>query len=199
MSGSLVRRASSNLALVVAGVFVALLLAELAIRVVGLPTQFGRLISLYGLEPRETDGVVLWDSHELEQRYGDEDLARFERATDAVKIVGLGDSIMFGVGQPAEATYLAHASRLLSEHSPRPVEILNLAIPGYNTAQENAVHAEISDRLRPDLVLVHYWADDSRQYRYFRGYVVPFGDMLDDGGRWQALKDLWHIARALGF
>jgi lysophospholipase L1-like esterase len=181
-----VRRASTNAALVVGSTVAAILVVELMIRLVGLPPEFGRLLSLYGMPTREVDGVVLWDTHEIERRLEEEDIERAV-ASDSFKILGLGDSIMFGVGLPAEQTYLARAGRILADNSRAPVEILNMAIPGYNTVQENAVHQEFGERVRPDLVIVHYWADDTRQYRVFGGYVVDFGDMLIDGGLVQAL------------
>ncbi len=180
-------RLLTNSALVVGSTLVSILLCELLLRVVGLPPGFGRLIALYGVPTREVEGVVLWKARETARCCDEEELERIAATTDTFKVVGLGDSIMFGVGLSASDTYLARAREIVARRSERPVEILNLAIPGYNTVQENAVYEELSERLRADLVIVHYWADDSRQYRYFGGYIVDFGDMLEDGQRVQAL------------
>src|SRR5262249_37019704 len=98
----------------------------------------------------------------------------------AFTIVGLGDSIMYGVWQTKEETYLEVARRTLSGRTDRPVEMLNLAVPGYNTVQEDAVYKEIADRIEPNLVLLHYWIDDVHQYRDVGGYVIDFGDFAGD-------------------
>lgn len=58
-----------------------------------------------------------------------------------------------------------------------------MAVPGYNTMQENAVYKEIENQIQPDLVLVHYWVDDAHQYRAIGGYVVDVGDISEDAGR----------------
>ncbi len=180
-------RILGNLAIAVVSLTLALLLVEGAIRTVGLPPQFGRLLNLYGAATREVDGTVLWKVQDHQARYRDEDLDRIEHSQDAFIILGLGDSIMFGVDNPLEDTYLEQTRQHLIERAERPVEILNLAVPGYNTAQENAVHDEISRRIDADLVIVHYWADDSRQYRLVGGHIVDVGDMLEDGNVIQAL------------
>lgn len=165
--------------LAAAATLVALLLAEGAARLLGINPGYGRFIALGEAPTRTVNGVVLWQDRE--PRAGADDVARVAAEPDAFTVVGLGDSIMYGVGQPREQTYLETARRALASRTPRRVEILNLAVPGYNTLQEDAVHQEIADRLRPDLVLVHYWSDDGRIYRVVGGYVVDVGDMSADG------------------
>jgi hypothetical protein len=128
---------------------------------------------------RIVDGVPLWDHKE--PRYDRDDIRRVSQDPSAFKILGLGDSIMYGVWQTKDATYLEVARRELATRSRRPVDIVNMAVPGYNTLQEATVYKEIDDQLKPDLVLVHYWIDDSHQYRAAGGYVVDFGNVSDDG------------------
>ena len=166
-----------RLAIVVVAILAGLLVAEGLARVIGPEPGYGRLFSLGEAPTRVVDGVTLWS--EARPRATDADLQRAARG-DAVTVLGLGDSIMYGVGLAPEETYLEGARRALAERG-EPIEILNLAVPGYNTQQEDAVHKEIGDRLRPDLVLLHYWDDDGRTFRVVGGYVVDVGDMSSDG------------------
>jgi len=166
-----------KLALVLAATLAGLLVAEGLARWIGPEPGYGRLFSLGEAPTRVVDGVTLWS--EARPRAGDEDVAR-AAAGDGVTVLGLGDSIMYGVGLGPEETYLERARRALVEGG-ASIEILNLAVPGYNTQQEDAVHKELGDRLRPDVVLLHYWDDDGRTYRVAGGYVVDIGDMSADG------------------
>lgn len=168
-----------QLALAAVATLVALLLAEGAARWLGINPGYGRFLPLGEAPTRTVNGVVLWQDRE--PRASADDVARVAADVDAFTVVGLGDSIMYGVGQTPAQTYLETARRRLAERGAPPVEILNLAVPGYNTLQEDAVYQEIGDRLRPDLVLLHYWSDDARLYRVVGGYVVDVGDMSPDG------------------
>jgi lysophospholipase L1-like esterase len=156
-----------------------LLAAEALARVMGLRPKFGPLFPLEGTPPRTVDGVVLWSVKA--PRADSQDVRRAASDRVAFKVLGLGDSIMYGVGQRKEDTYLEQAQRILARRSSRPVEVLNLAIPGYNTIQESLVYKELGDQIRPDLVLVHFWQDDERQYRVVGGYVFDPEDISEDG------------------
>jgi hypothetical protein len=153
-----VSRALSRTVVVLSSTVIAILAAEAVTRIIGVPPEFGRLMPIKGMPTRVVDGVVLWSPDDL--RYDDDDIRRVSTDRSAFKIIGLGDSIMYGVGQPEEGTYLEQTRRVLAGRSTRPVEILNLAVPGYNTMQENAVYKEIEEQIKPDLVVVHYWGDD---------------------------------------
>jgi lysophospholipase L1-like esterase len=160
---------------------VAILAAEGLARTLGVGASFGQLIFVRGVSTRMVDGVPLWD--DKHPRCNREDIRRAATDRSAFKIIGLGDSIMYGVWQPKETTYLEETRRALAGRTKRTVEILNLAVPGYNTLQENAVYKEIADQIKPDLVLVHYWIDDVHQYRVVGGYVVDVGNISEDDGR----------------
>jgi lysophospholipase L1-like esterase len=140
---------------------------------------FGEQIFVREPVMRIVDGVPLWDHKE--PRYDRGDIRRASQDRGAFKILGLGDSIMYGVWQTKDATYLEVARRELATRARQRVDIINMAVPGYNTLQEATVYKEIDDQLKPDLVLVHYWIDDSHQYRAAGGYVVDFGNVPDDG------------------
>jgi hypothetical protein len=81
------------------------------------------------------------------------------------RIVVLGDSVGFGLCQgrgKAIARDLLFSERV--EHdlnvAGHPVEVINLAISGYNTVQEVALFEEKGLALSPDLVLVAYVLND---------------------------------------
>ena len=172
-------RALRNTLLVLGATLFAILAAEALARFIGVGPVFGQLIFVRGVPTRTVDGVPLWDDEH--PRYDSEDLRRASNARSAFKILGLGDSIMYGVWQSKQDTYLEQTRRVLAGRSQRAVEILNMAVPGYNTLQEAAVYSEVDDQLKPDLVLVHYWSDDGHQYRVVGGHVVDFGAISDDG------------------
>lgn len=171
--------ALANGILIVASTLIAIVAAEVVARCMGDGPQFGLVDSLRGAPTRTVDGVTLWTARGV--RADGEDVRRVAKETGAFKIIGLGDSIMFGVGEPKENTYLEQARRALASRSKRSVEILNLSIPGYNTVQENAVYKEIEGQIQPDLVIVHYWGNDVRQFRVIGGYVVDFADVSASG------------------
>ena len=173
------RLTNALLALVSTGL--AVCAVEVVARMMGAGTRFGQLLNIRDVATRTVNGVPLW-SPQL-PRYDSDDLQRVAQNRDAFTILGLGDSILYGVGQPREATYLEQARRSLAGRSSRRVEVLNLAVPGFNTAQENAVYAEVDEQIRPDLVLVHYWVDDVHQYRAVGGYVVDVGNVSAEAGR----------------
>jgi len=177
---SLKRGATTNLLLVVIATVVATLAAEALARVLGVWPTLGQPVSVRGVATRTVDGVPLWS--DKYPRYDGDDLRRMANDRDAFKIIGLGDSILYGVLQPKEGTYLEQVRHALASRMKRRVEILNMAVPGYNTRQEDAVFKEVEDQIKPNLVLVHYWEDDAHQYRAVGGYVVDVGNISEEEG-----------------
>ena len=85
----------------------------------------------------------------------------FKKERGTVRIVGLGDSVMFGWGVSNECTYLSLIEdRLNREHPGTRWEVINTAVPGYNTAIEVAVLQEKGLKYKPDLVLVNFVGND---------------------------------------
>lgn len=78
-----------------------------------------------------------------------------------VRIVALGDSVLFGWGVGNEETWLARLEQRLAE---RPgdcrYETINTGVPGYNTVMEIAVLEEKGLAFRPDIVLIDYVGND---------------------------------------
>lgn len=87
-----------------------------------------------------------------------------EKSSRTFRIAGIGDSVMFGWGVPIADTYLERLERDLSERAAAnggpPVEVLNFAVPGYNTAMEIALFEHRVLAFTPDLVVVHFVSND---------------------------------------
>jgi hypothetical protein len=77
------------------------------------------------------------------------------------RIVGLGDSSLFGWGVPFEDSGLKVLERRLNEKSyPQKFEVINFAVPGYNTAMEAETFAQRCLEYAPDLVLLNFNTND---------------------------------------
>lgn len=83
------------------------------------------------------------------------------RQSGAVRILALGDSTTFGLGVDEDETYSSHLERMLRAKLNRPVEVLNLGVPGYATAQERLLFQRYHRELKPDLVIVGFFARNS--------------------------------------
>lgn len=81
-----------------------------------------------------------------------------ERRPDpaALRLVVLGDSLSFGQGVAVADTYPRRLEAALAARLSRPVQVFNLATPGYNTATERQQLRERFDEFRPHLVLVQF-------------------------------------------
>jgi lysophospholipase L1-like esterase len=83
------------------------------------------------------------------------------RTRPAVRVVGLGDSVMFGWGVSEEETYLARLASRLGTASPGvPWEVVNTAVPGYNTVMEVETLEVKGLRFDPDLVILNFVGND---------------------------------------
>jgi lysophospholipase L1-like esterase len=84
-----------------------------------------------------------------------------EKPAGVARIVGLGDSVMFGWGVGDREDYLAVLeAKLEQEELAARFEVLNMAVPGYNGVMELATLKEKGLRYRPDLVIVGFCGND---------------------------------------
>ncbi len=84
-----------------------------------------------------------------------------EKPPGVFRIVGLGDSLMFGWGVAEEESYLSILEHRLAERFPdRRFEVWNLAVPGYDAVQEVEAFAAKVDRLDPDLIVIGWVGND---------------------------------------
>lgn len=80
---------------------------------------------------------------------------------NSVRIIGIGDSGMFGLGVEQDDTYLAVLeSNLNARADGVTYEVLNLAVPGYNTQLEVAMFCSKGIIYHPDIVLVGWCVND---------------------------------------
>jgi lysophospholipase L1-like esterase len=77
------------------------------------------------------------------------------------RLLVLGDSYAFGWGVDDTAVFPEQLEAPLTHRLGRPVEAINLAVPGYNTVQEHQLLLETGDRYAPDVVLVAYAMNDA--------------------------------------
>jgi len=77
------------------------------------------------------------------------------------RIVGVGDSSLFGWGVPLEDSGLKVLERRLNEKSrAQKFEVINFAVPGYNTAMESETFVQRCLEYTPDLVLLNFNTND---------------------------------------
>jgi hypothetical protein len=89
-------------------------------------------------------------------------------------ILALGDSMTFGEGVPADRTWSANLERASG------IRVENGGVPGYSTLQMEGRARRLIPRLRPDLVLVTFSPRWDRQrcatpFTYLGGYIVAQG------------------------
>jgi lysophospholipase L1-like esterase len=84
-----------------------------------------------------------------------------DKNPQSIRIVGIGDSLMFGWGVKDEETYLSLLAEILNRDNPEfSWEIINTAVPGYNTVMEVETLKEKGLQYKPDIVIIHYFWND---------------------------------------
>ncbi|MBD3307744.1 hypothetical protein GF339_15015 [candidate division KSB3 bacterium] len=85
----------------------------------------------------------------------------YRKPEQTFRIVGLGDSSLFGWGVRLEETSLKVLERRLNqEAAAMKFEVINFAVPGYNTAIEAEVFVKKCLKYSPDLVIMHFNTND---------------------------------------
>jgi len=84
-----------------------------------------------------------------------------QKPADVYRIVVLGDSVAFGWGDDDEGTFVRRLEREWNvPPSGKRLEVVNTALPMYDTNQELAALRELGLSLQPDLVLLVYVVND---------------------------------------
>jgi hypothetical protein len=165
-----------NLLLVTGGLFVALLLAEVAIRMyeVGILAQGPTGWELMAVrrilyQPVENEAVNYRLKPDMEYEFEHihveinsqglrDDPIALEKPQGMYRILGLGDSVTFGWQVGQEETYLAQLKRTLNARDSRQYEVINAGVPGYNLGNELAYLEEYGVGYQPDLIIVGFCA-----------------------------------------
>lgn len=82
------------------------------------------------------------------------------KAKGELRILALGDSIVFGWGVAQDQIFPVKLEALLQSRLGRSVRVINSGVGGYNTVQELAYFKEEGIILQPDLVLLTYVEND---------------------------------------
>jgi lysophospholipase L1-like esterase len=83
------------------------------------------------------------------------------RAPHSLRIVGIGDSGMFGWDVEQDEPYLTVLERNLNQHLAGVVcEVMNFAVPGYNTQLESETLRRKALAYQPDIVIVGWCEND---------------------------------------
>lgn len=123
------------------------------------PSQFNDVV--YELKPKITATFQkkLLQTNSLGMR---EREVSIEKQPNTTRIVGIGDSVMFGWGVNVEDTYLKRIESRLNACATgeQRYEVLNFAVPGYNAAMEAALFEHKVVKFDPDLVVIHFVSND---------------------------------------
>ncbi len=90
-------------------------------------------------------------------------------------VLCVGDSHTYGAGVEPADTYPGHLQRLLDEQVPGAYSVVNVGIPGMNTAQVRARLPDLVRRYQPDVILV--WAGINNSWNRAGDYREQ-GDLL---------------------
>jgi lysophospholipase L1-like esterase len=126
---------------------------------------------------------------------GFRDKARSRQKPHGVKRVAvLGDSIAFGWGVPQEARFSDRLETMLSTSSTQ-CEVLNFAVPGYNTVMELATFRDQVLAFEPDVVLLSFVDNDDELPNFVR--LSPHAWSLDRCFLLETIRDQM-VGRKLG-
>jgi hypothetical protein len=84
----------------------------------------------------------------------------YEKPVGTFRIVGLGDSFTLGYEVDLEDTYLFQVESILHERGHPRVEVVNLAVSGFGTAEELITLNEEGFKYSPDVVVLGYFNND---------------------------------------
>lgn len=98
-----------------------------------------------------------------------------EKSSNTVRIMGLGDSLMFGWGVKQDKDFMAIIEHSLNKlHPDRKWEAINTAVPAYNTAMEVAAFEAKGLQYKPDLVILGFVPNDFMT----PGFIINNRDFL---------------------
>ena len=84
----------------------------------------------------------------------------WDRPEGTVRILGLGDSFLFGWGIPESDAFLKQLEGLLGRATQKPIETINTGVPGWGLNQYYIYLKNTGVRYSPDIVVLAYFADD---------------------------------------
>ena len=98
-----------------------------------------------------------------------------KKGPNTVRIVGIGDSNMFGWGVAQDKNFLAVMERRLNKRYPRKTwEVINTGTPGYNTFMKVEALRTRALKYKPDLVLLQHTINDLLLPEFIYEYPNPW-------------------------
>ncbi len=92
------------------------------------------------------------------------------------RIVGIGDSHMFGLQVKMTNIFLKKLEHLLNKNTPSiKYEVINFSVPGHNTAMEAETLKSKCLKYNPDLVILQYCGNDS----FLPNFIQPEKTILN--------------------
>jgi hypothetical protein len=76
-----------------------------------------------------------------------------------LRIVGIGDSVMWGNKANLEDTFMGRLEKQLAKKY-RDVEVINCGVVGYSTFQEKVFYEKFIVNMRPDIVFINFCSND---------------------------------------
>ncbi len=178
---------AARLALVAGAVLVALVGAEIALRLFAhLPTTHHRLFCEYDelLGWRKVPGASGWHitpEYRVFEEFNSRGLRgpeyAYRKPDDVYRVLVLGDSFVEGYSVAYEDLFTERLRRMLEERTGRPVEIINAGTGGYSTDQELLFFNTEGVKYSPDLTVLTFYENDplyNTQTRFFRGNKPMF-------------------------
>lgn len=122
-----------------------------------------------------------------------------EKTPGTLRVLGLGDSFLFGWGVARSETFLAQLEGRLRRATGRPVETINAGVPGWGLTQYYVYLKNVGVQYRPDVIVLAYFVDDlpgsveeslpaNQQYRtglQFKGGACTTFDCTISPNRWR--------------
>ena len=101
----------------------------------------------------------------------------WDKPAGVQRIVGLGDSFTIGYEVEVEDCYLSRLEKGLHDAG-RPVEVLNLGVSGFGTAEELILLQQRGLKFHPDVVIVGYFDNDIGDNTRSRLYALEGGALV---------------------
>lgn len=166
------RGSAPQVLLAFGALLLALVAAELAVRVLR-PTPRAQVIEgSRRVELRLSEGVPVWTTRD-DPRARPDETCRAARP-GAAQVVGLGSSIFYGVELAPAQTWAPRVQALLDQAG-LPTCVHNLSGPGFSALQKRQLLREVAAPLSPRVVLWELWGTDVLEYRMLGGRAWRMG------------------------
>jgi len=167
-----------NLLAILIGITAGLAISEFIARIEMPGPLYLSKIDLNEFQYREHNGVILWNQHSEDLENVAKEAGKNE---ERFRIVGLGDSIMFGSGIDSKNTYMSRLGNELEKITGKETEVVDLSQPGYGISEEDAAFDLMGVHAKPDLVIIHAWEDDLADYVVVDNVVYDAGVYTEKG------------------